>query len=74
MASQFSFNHAQKKEMAAQTAAILTDEIGLGGDAVTACQLIPDVDDGLVTIEDAKSQYGESVARILEGLGRIRQL
>ena len=74
MASQFSFNHAQKKEMAVQTAAILTDEIGLGGDAVTACQLIPDVDDGLVTIEDAKSQYGESVARILEGLGRIRQL
>ena len=54
MASQFSFNHAQKKEMAVQTAAILTDEIGLGGDAVTACQLIPDVDDGLVTIEDAK--------------------
>ena len=74
MASQFSFNHAQKKEMAVQTAAILTDEIGLGGDAVTACQLIPDVDDGLVTIENAKSQYGESVACILEGLGRIRQL
>ena len=74
MASMFSFSHKQKKEMAVQTAAILTDEIGLGGDAVTACQLIPDVDDGLLTIEEAKSQYGESVARILEGLGRIRQL
>ena len=74
MASMFFFSHTQKKEMAVQTAAILTDEIGLGGDAVTACQLIPDVDDGLLTIEDAKSQYGESVSRILEGLGRIRQL
>ena len=74
MASMFSFNHKQKKEMAVQTAAILTDEIGLGGDAVTACQLIPDMDDGLLTIEEAKSQYGESVSRILEGLGRIRQL
>jgi len=70
----FSFSHKQKKEMAVQTAAILTDEIGLGGDAVTACQLIPDMDDGLLTIEEAKSQYGESVSRILEGLGRIRQL
>ena len=74
MASMFSFSHKQKKEMAVQTAAILTDEIGLGGDAVTACQLIPDMDDGLLTIEEAKSQYGESVSRILEGLGRIRQL
>ena len=74
MASLFTFSHAQKKEMAVQTAAILTDEIGLGGDAVTACQLIPDVDDGLLTIEEANAQYGESVARILEGLGRIRQL
>ena len=70
----FFFSHTQKKEMAVQTAAILTDEIGLGGDAVTACQLIPDVDDGLLTIDDAKSQYGESVSRILEGLGRIRLL
>ena len=74
MASMFFFSHTQKKEMAVQTAAILTDEIGLGGDAVTACQLIPDVDDGLLTIDDAKSQYGESVSRILEGLGRIRLL
>ena len=74
MASQFAFNYAKKKEMASQTAKILTDEIGLKGDAVQAVMLGPDLDDGRITLEDIRSQYGESVARILEGLDRIQQL
>ena len=56
------------------TAKILTDEIGLKGDAVQAVLLGPDLDDGRITIEDIRNQYGESVARILEGLDRIQQL
>ena len=74
MASQFAFNYAKKKEMASQTARILTDEIGLKGDAVQAVLLGPDLDDGRITLEEIRSQYGESVARILEGLDRIQQL
>ena len=34
----------------------------------------PDLDDGRITLEEIRSQYGESVARILEGLDRIQQL
>ncbi len=74
MAAQFVFSYLQKKEMAIQTAKILTDEIGLKGDAVQAVLLIPELDDGKLTIEDIHAQYGESVARILEGLDRIQQL
>ncbi len=74
MADLFSFTYGQKKEMAVQTAAILTDEIGLGDDAVEACLLVPDVDEGLITPDEVKARYGESVARIIGGLGRIRQL
>ena len=74
MASQFAFNYAKKKEMASQTARILTDEIGLKGDAVQAVLLGPDLDDGRITLEEIRSHYGESVARILEGLDRIQQL
>ena len=74
MASQFAFNYAKKKEMASQTAKILTDEIGLKGDAVQAVMLGPDLDDGRITLEEIRSQDGESVARILEGLDRIQQL
>ena len=60
--------------MAAQTAAILTEEIGLGDDAVEACLLLPDVDKGQITPEEVKARHGESVARIINGLERIRQL
>ena len=60
--------------MAAQTAAILTEEIGLGDDAVEACLLLPDVDKGQITPEEVKAHHGESVARIINGLERIRQL
>lgn len=74
MADLFSFTYEEKKKMAVQTAAILTDEIGLGDDAVEACLLLPDVDEGLITSDEVKARYGESVARIIDGLGRIRQL
>ena len=74
MADLFSFTYEEKKKMAAQTAAILTDEIGLGDDAVEACLLVPDVDEGQITSEEVKARHGESVARIIDGLGRIRQL
>ena len=74
MADLFSFTYDEKKKMAAQTAAILTEEIGLGDDAVEACLLVPDVDAGMISHEEVKARYGESVARIIDGLGRIRQL
>ena len=74
MASQFAFTYAQKKEMASMTAKIMTDEIGLKGDAVQAVLLGPDLDEGKITLEEIRQQYGESVARILEGLDRIQQL
>ena len=74
MADLFSFTYDEKKKMAAQTAAILTEEIGLGDDAVDACLLVPDVDAGLISHDEVKVRYGETVARIIDGLGRIRQL
>ena len=74
MADLFSFTYDEKKKMAAQTAAILTEEIGLGDDAVEACLLVPDVDVGKISHDEVKARYGESVARIIDGLGRIRQL
>ncbi len=74
MADLFSFTYDEKKKMAAQTAAILAEEIGLGDDAVEACLLVPDVDEGNISHDEVKARYGESVARIIDGLGRIRQL
>ena len=74
MANLFSFTYEEKKKMAAQTASILTEEIGLGDDAVDACLLVPDVDAGLISHDEVKVRYGETVARIIDGLGRIRQL
>ena len=60
--------------MAAQTAEILTEEIGLKGDAIEAVNLIPDIEAGNITIEEVEKSHGESVARILHGLARIQQL
>ena len=60
--------------MAAQTADILTEEIGLKGDAIEAVKLIPDIEAGNITVEEVEKQHGESVARILRGLSRIQQL
>ncbi len=74
MAKEFAFTYEEKKKLAAQTADILTSEIGLKGDAIQAVMLAPEIDEGRISIEEVEQQYGESVARILHGLDRIRQL
>ena len=74
MTNLFSFTYEERKKMAMETASILTEDIGLGGDVVEACLLLPDVDAGMITSDEVKEQKGESVARIIEGLERIRQL
>ncbi len=60
--------------MAAQTAEILTEEIGLKGDAIEAVELIPEIEAGHMSIEEVEQTHSESVARILHGLNRIQQL
>ncbi len=60
--------------MAAQTAEILSEEIGLKGDATEAVLLIPEIEAGNITLEEVEQTKGASVARILHGLERIRQL
>ena len=74
MAEKFTFTYEEKKKMAAQTAEILSEEIGLKGDATEAVLLIPEVEAGHITLEEVEKTKGESVARILHGLERIRQL
>ena len=74
MAALFAFTYAERKHMAAQTAAILEEEIGLKGDAIQVVYLIPEIDEGRMTLEQVEEQYGPQVARILHGLNRIQQL
>ncbi|MBO4720391.1 MAG: bifunctional (p)ppGpp synthetase/guanosine-3',5'-bis(diphosphate) 3'-pyrophosphohydrolase [Prevotella sp.] len=74
MAEKFTFTYEEKKKMAVQTAEILTEEIGLKGDATEAVLLIPEIEAGHITLEEVEKTKGESVARILHGLERIRQL
>ncbi|MCR4581932.1 MAG: HD domain-containing protein [Prevotella sp.] len=74
MAAQFTFSYEEKKQMAQETAQILTDEMGLKGDAVVAATLVPDLEEGTLTSADVAEQYGDSVSLILQGLGRIQQL
>ncbi|MBR4898399.1 MAG: bifunctional (p)ppGpp synthetase/guanosine-3',5'-bis(diphosphate) 3'-pyrophosphohydrolase [Prevotella sp.] len=57
-----------------QTALLVVEEIGLKRDAVIAVMLRPCVEAGCITIDEAASQYGLSVARILNGLQRIQEL
>lgn len=57
-----------------QTARIVVEEIGLRRDAVVAVMLHPSVDDGLITIDEVETEYGQAVARILHGLQRISEL
>ena len=71
---EFTFTYEEKQKMAAQTAEILTEEIGLKGDAIQAVHLIPEIEEGHITMEEVGEKYGPSVVRILEGLDRIRQL
>jgi GTP pyrophosphokinase len=74
MAELFAFTYEEKKKMAAQTAEILEEEIGLKGDAIQAVYLIPEIEEGCITIEQVEEQYGNQVLRILQGLNRIQQL
>lgn len=74
MANLFAFTYEEKKRMAAQTAAILEEEIGLKGDAIQAVYLIPEIEDGRLTMEQVKERYDDQVVRILHGLDRIQQL
>ena len=70
----FAFTYEEKKKMASQTAEILREEIGLKGGALQAVMLIPEVDEGKLTLEEVEAQYGPQVSRILHGLNRIQQL
>ncbi|SEF90589.1 GTP pyrophosphokinase [Xylanibacter ruminicola] len=74
MAELFAFTYEEKKKMAAQTAQILEEEIGLKGDAIQAVYLIPEIEEGHMTMEQVEEQYGNQVLRILQGLNRIQQL
>jgi len=74
MADLFGFTYSEKKQMASQTAQILEEEIGLKGDAIQAVHLIPEIEEGHLSIDQVEERYGTQVARILHGLNRIQQL
>ncbi len=74
MADLFTFTYEEKKKMAVQTAEILEEEIGLKGDAIQAVHLIPEIEEGHLSMEEVERQYGGQVVRILHGLNRIQQL
>ena len=57
-----------------QTAQLVVDEIGLKRDSVLAVLLRPSVEEGLLTVDEVHTPFGESVARILHGLHRIQEL
>ena len=57
-----------------QTAQLVVDEIGLRRDGVLAVLLRPIVEQGLLTVDEVRTYFGESVARILHGLQRIQDL
>ena len=57
-----------------QTAKLIVEEIGLRRDGVLAVLLRPSVEDGYLTVDEVRQQFGESVARILHGLQRIQEL
>ena len=74
MAELFAFTYEEKRQMAAQTADILEEEIGLKGDAIQAVHLIPEIEEGHLSLEAVEAEYGPQVSRILHGLNRIQQL
>ena len=74
MADLFGFTYSEKQQMADRTAQILEEEIGLKGDAIQAVHLIPEIEEGHLSIDQVEEQYGSQVSRILHGLNRIQQL
>ena len=57
-----------------QTALLVVDEIGLRRDAVVAIMLNPSVECGLLSVDQAASDYGMAVGRTLHGLQHVREL
>lgn len=57
-----------------RTALIVVEEIGLKRDGVIAVLMNPAVSRGMVSVDDVRGMFGESVARILHGLQRIAEL
>ena len=55
-------------------AKIVADEIGLGGTAIAAALLHDVVEDTDFTVEDIEQLFGETVARIVNGLTKISNL
>jgi len=59
---------------ALQTALIAVDEIGLKRDGVLSILLYTCVDDTEASIEAVRTDFGDTVARIIHGLNRIQEL
>ena len=57
-----------------QTAMLVVTEIGLRHDAVIAVMLRPNLEQGLITLDDITAEFGPSVSVILHGLERIQEL
>ncbi|MCR5680632.1 MAG: HD domain-containing protein [Prevotella sp.] len=57
-----------------QTALLAVEEIGLRRDAVLAILLRPLVEAECLTVDEARTQYGDAVGSILHGLQRIGDL
>lgn len=55
-------------------ARIVADEIGLGITSVICALLHDTVEDTEVTLEDVRKEFGESTARIIEGLTKIGKI
>lgn len=60
--------------MAFETAQIIVSEIGLKREGVLAVILYVIVQNGYISIDDIKADYGESVAHIIHGLVKIHEL
>lgn len=59
---------------AMRTAEIAVTEIGLKRDSVIAILLYQSVVNHFLSLDDIRNKYGETVAHIINGLGRINQL
>ena len=60
--------------LAFQTAQIIVEEVGLRRDAVLAVLLRPCVESGHMSVDQVAQEFGASVAQILRGLQRVKEL
>ncbi|MDL2322887.1 RelA/SpoT family protein [Bacteroidales bacterium OttesenSCG-928-A17] len=56
------------------TACVVSEEIGLKGNALIAVLLAPGVIDNNYTISQVKKEFGEDVASIIQGLAKLHEL